>query len=88
MGSINKATDVLVGVEMFAASVDGVGVVAGAAPTLRELGVPVVKKPIVLITRKSPTVRYAISACNKLLRAATIALLKPFTRLRFLRECT
>ena len=76
------ATDVLVGVnagvgvEMVAVSADGVVVVDRGAPALSELGIPVVKKPIVPIARKSPIVRYAISARNRLLRTTSVNFLR------------
>ena len=98
VGSINMATDVLVGVriervdagvgvEMFALSADGVVVVDRGAPTLSELGMPVVKKPIVLIPRKSPIVRYAIFGRNKLLCTTTSNLLKSYNKFLCLFEC-
>ena len=87
VGSVNIVIDVLVGVELFAVGVDGAVVVDRGAPTLSEMGIPVIKKLIVLTPRKSPIDRYATSARNKLLRTTTINFLKSSNKLPGVLAC-
>ena len=86
-GSINIAMDVLVGVEMFAVGVERAVVVDRGAPTLSELGIPVIKRLIVLTPRKSPIDRYATSARNILLRTTLNNFIKSSKNLLGVFEC-
>lgn len=91
-GSINTGMDALVGVwigeldagagvEMYAVGAVVVVLVDRGAATLSEMGVPIVKKPVVPIPKMSPSDTYTTWARKKMLPSATFIFRKSYANL-------